>query len=99
MFWNQKIKLGKVTESVQHGEPIQAITWKEVYANKRSVRQSEYYEAANLGLKPELVFEVNSFEYDVHEKIQYNGKQFEVLRAYEKGEVVELTVGGAVDGS
>ncbi len=99
MFWNQKIKLGKVTESLSYGEPIQDITWTEVYANKRSVRQSEYYEAANLGLKPELVFEVNSFEYDVHEKIQYDGKTFEILRAYEKGEIVELTVGGAVDGS
>ena len=99
MFWNQKIKLGKVTESLLYGEPIQDITWTEVYANKRSVRQSEYYEAANLGLKPELVFEVNSFGYDVHEKIQYGGKTFEILRAYEKGETVELTVGGAVDGS
>lgn len=99
MFWNQKIQLGKVTESVQHGEPIQAVTWETVFANKRSVRQSEHYEAANLGLRPEMVFEVNSFEYRNHEKVKFGSRQFEVLRAYEKGEVVELTVGGAVDGS
>ena len=63
MNWNDKIELGKVTESVVYGEPIQSVKYTKVFANKRSVRQSEFYAASNLGLKPELMFEVNSHEY------------------------------------
>ncbi len=96
MSWNDKIELGKVTENVVYGEPIQSVIWTPVFANKRSVRQSEFYAASNLGLKPELMFEVNSHEYLGHEKIKYNGKVYEILRTYNKGEVTELTVSGQV---
>lgn len=96
MNWNDKISLGKVTESVVYGEPIQSIKWTEVFANKRSVRQSEFYAASNLGLKPELVFEVHSHEFSGHTKLKHDNKEYAIIRAYDRGEVTELTVTGQV---
>lgn len=96
MFWNSKVSLGKVTETVVYGEPIQSITWTEIFANKSSVRQSEFYAAANLGLKPELMFEVHSHEFSGHTKLKHDNKEYEIIRAYDKGEVTELTVAGQV---
>ena len=69
-----------------------------VYANKKSVRQSEVYQAAVAGLKPELMFEVQSIEYEQEERVEFNGKLYEILRVYDRGEVTELTV-SAMTGS
>ncbi len=91
-MWTEIIELGKVTETTIHGEVVQSIEYKTVYANKKSVKYSEFYQAAMAGLKPELVFEINSFEYDNEDKVRYNDKEYAIIRTYEKGEVIELTV-------
>lgn len=91
-MWKEVIELGKVTEDIVHGEPVQTLVYKEVYANKKSVRYNEFYQAAMTGLKPELVFEVHSFEYDNEDKVRYNNKEYSIIRTYEKGEVIEITV-------
>lgn len=96
MNWNDKIELGKVTETVVYGEPIQSVAWTKVFANKRAVRQSEFYAASNVGLKPELMFEINSDEFDGHSKVKYGTTEYEIIRTYDKGEVMELTVAGKV---
>ena len=33
-----------------------------IFADKKSIRQTEFYQAAAKGLKPALMFEVNAFE-------------------------------------
>lgn len=91
-MWKDVIELGNLVEVIEHGEPIQAMEYREVYANKKSVRQSEFYQAANVGLKPELLFEVNSFEFDNDERVRYNNKVYSIIRTYDKGEITELTV-------
>ena len=96
MNWNDRIKLGKTREVIVHGEPLRKTLWTYHYANKKSVRQSEFYEMARLGLKPELMFEVHSHEYQDHELLWYDRKQYEIVRAYDRGEVTELTVKGEV---
>lgn len=91
-MWTETIELGKVTETIVHGESVQSVEYKSVYANKKSVRYNEFYQAAMAGLKPELVFEVHSFEYDDEDKVRYNDKEYAIIRTYEKGEVTELTI-------
>jgi SPP1 family predicted phage head-tail adaptor len=91
-MWKEVIELGNMTEEIIYGEPIQTMVYREVYANKKSVRQSEFYQAANIGLKPELIFEVYSFEFNNDEKVRYNGKEYTIIRVYDKGEIIELTV-------
>jgi SPP1 family predicted phage head-tail adaptor len=68
-----------------------------VYANKKSVRQSEFYQAAQAGLRPELMFEVRSVEYQGEPKLRYGGKDYRIIRTYEKdSETIELICAGLV---
>jgi SPP1 family predicted phage head-tail adaptor len=95
-MWRDIIELGNMTETIVHGEPIQTMVYRETFAQKMSVKRSEFYQAANAGLKPELVFEVRSAEFSNDEKVRYpsgdEGKVYSIIRAYDKGETTELTV-------
>jgi SPP1 family predicted phage head-tail adaptor len=95
-MWKDIIELGNMTETIVHGEPVRAMDYREVFARKMSVKRTEFYQAANAGLKPELVFEVYSAEFSNDEKVRYpsgaNGKVYAIIRVYDKGETTELTV-------
>ncbi|MGB4661884.1 MAG: phage head closure protein [Mobilitalea sp.] len=99
-MWKDSIELGNLTETIVHGEPVSEMVYRDVFANKKSVRQSEFYQAATVGLKPELVFEVHSFEFDNDEKVRYPageaGKIYSIIRVFDKGEITELTVSSFV---
>lgn len=74
-------------------------TYKEtkVYANKVSVKRSEFYQAQAAGFKAEKCFEVRTIEFneDKHTHVKYNGVTYKILRSYEKdSEITELTLTG-----
>lgn len=53
-----------------------------VYVKTRGVYQSEYYNAAQLGLKPSITFEIaNREDYNGEKVLEYNGRVFTVIRA------------------
>jgi SPP1 family predicted phage head-tail adaptor len=91
-MWKDVIELGNMQETIVHGEPVQSMEWREVFTNKKSVRQSEFYQASSVGLRPELVFEVMSEEFSNDEKVRYNSKEYSIIRTYDRGETMELTV-------
>lgn len=95
-MWKDVIELGNMTETIVHGEPIQTMVYREVFAQRMAVKRSEFYQAANAGLKPELVLMIRSDEFTNDEKVRYpignNGKVYAIIRAYDKGETTELTV-------
>lgn len=95
MRWSDVIELGAVTETLTLGEVIESVTYREVFANKLSVRSKEYYEARTLDLKPELMFEIRSSEYDGEEKLKHETKVYEIIRTYDKGEITELICAAA----
>lgn len=78
------------------GDSVENKTYRQVYANKKAVRQSEYYQAMNNGLKPKLMFVIRSIEYSNEESLRYNGKEYSIIRTYDKGEKIELTCQGQV---
>lgn len=90
MLWKDVIELGQQVESIVNFEVIKSWIYKQVFVNKKSVRQSEVYQAATAGLKPELMFEVRSLDYDSEERLKYNNKVYEIIRVYDRGEVTEL---------
>lgn len=98
MLWNEQIELGNRVETIENGEVVQTITWYTVYANKKSVRQSEFYEAKQIGLKPEIMFEVYFMEYTNEEYIRFNDKIYTIIRVYEKDTYVELVCGALNNG-
>lgn len=102
-MWKDVVEIGNMTETIVKGEPVQSMVYREAFANKKSVRQSEFYQASVAGLKPELIFEIRSFEYANDKKLRYpsgdNGKVYDIIRTYDKGEVIELTVSSFVGGA
>lgn len=97
MRWKDIIYLIPVTEGENDigdpleidGEPI------EVFANQKSIRQSEFYQAAATPLRPEIMFEIRSEEYNDESKLTYEGKTYDIIRTYSKnGEILELICTG-----
>lgn len=92
MLFRDVVELISVAwEQSPSGAPKPIETPRQVFANKRSVRQSEFYAAAMVGLRPEIMFEVRTIEYNGEEKLEYQGKRYDILRTYDKnGEITEL---------
>ncbi|MFS0864123.1 phage head closure protein [Fredinandcohnia sp. 179-A 10B2 NHS] len=99
MMWRDVINL--ISETIienDMGDSISAETKKQVFANKKSIRQSEFYQAQATGLKPEMMFEIRYSEYNDEQKIEYNNKTYNVIRAYTKNEeILELICEGIVN--
>ncbi|MFD2442930.1 phage head closure protein [Bacillus sp. CGMCC 1.16607] len=72
---------------------------RQTFAEKKSVRQSEYYQAAVSGLKPEIVFLVWTLEYQGESKLEYEGKVYSIIRTFEKNGFTELVCEVKVGGS
>lgn len=78
-------------------KPIKQFEKRMVFCNKKSVRQSEFYQAQAQGFKPELMFEVKAAEYNDEQYFEYNGKMYNVKRTYAKTpEIMELVCSSMV---
>lgn len=57
-----------------------------------SVTRTEFYSAAQAGLNPTNVFEINGFEYGGESLIEFEGVKYSVIRSYQTDyETVQLT--------
>ena len=73
------------------GDVTESLTEKQVFANQKSIRQSEFYQAQATGLKPEIMFEVRSIDYADEERLLFDSKYYNIIRTYSKnGETIEL---------
>jgi len=99
MRHDKVIKLIGVTyDQNDPGDPIEVKTEREVFAEKKSVRQSEFYQAAATGLKPELTFIIWTREYNDESKLSYNSKEYSIIRTFERDdERIELACSGLVN--
>lgn len=99
MLFKEVIKLISITTSENDmGDPVEIPVEREVFADKQSIRQSEFYQAAATGLRPELMFVVRTIDYNQEQKLKYNGKEYTIIRAYDKdGELTELVCQGVVN--
>ena len=61
-----------------------------VYGTIKSVSQREFAAASQMGLKPELVIEIWSFEYNGEEEVKLRDKLYAIYRTYQKGDRLEL---------
>lgn len=96
MRWSDVIYLiSQHNETNDFGDTIPVELERKVYANKKSVRQSEFYQAMSNDLKPEIMFEITSFEYNDEPHVKYKGKRYLVIRTYHtKGDRMELVCEG-----
>ena len=101
---NEIIELESVTITTDNaGDTVSSTTWKEIFAEKKSIGTSEFYQAHSEGLKPEFKFIIHPSEYNRKTDgphIKYNGDQFKIIRTYEVNqETLEITVEGDVHGT
>ena len=73
------------------GFPVVTETKRTVFADKKSVRQSEFYQAAAQNIKLELMFDVRTVDYQGETLLEHDGQRYKVVRTYDKdGELTEL---------
>ena len=70
-----------------------AETMRKVYCTEKSVGQTEKYQAAAVGLNPELkLILAHAFDYHGEKKLTYQGERYDILRTYRDGDSMELTI-------
>jgi len=92
MMWREVVKLLTIViETNEYNEQIETYVEREVFANKKSIRQTEFYQALAAGMKPELMFEIRSIDYNGEIRLKYADKIYDITRTFDRsGEVVEL---------
>lgn len=70
-----------------YGNEITTRTEREVYVQPRSVYASEFYNAAQAGMKPSItLFLANRADYHDEKVVEFHGREFRVIRADWKGQ-------------
>ena len=97
MIWTT-VDLITLTDAIgDMGDPTVTKAYAIKFAKLKSVRQTEYYQASANGLKPEHMFEITSADYSNEKRLRYpstSGTEYEIIRAYDKGEKTELICQG-----
>lgn len=62
----------------------------EIFGTVTSVGQREFAAASQMGLKPELMVEIWSFEYNGEEELKLGDRLYSIYRTYQKGDRLEL---------
>ncbi|PEI73431.1 phage head closure protein [Bacillus wiedmannii] len=82
--------LTTTTDDLGQVEVTEGFT-RQVFCEKKSISQNEFFQAGQNGFKPKCVLIVYSLDYQEEQKIQYNNKTYSIYRAYERDdERIEL---------
>ena len=92
MMWRDVVELIAIQRVDDGGGGFtETETFRQVFANRKSIRQSEFYQAHMAGLQPEIMFEVRYADYADEHKLQHNGRRYIIIRTYTKNEeTIEL---------
>lgn len=92
MMWGDVLNLISIDSAVNSlGDITETPTSRQVFCNKKSIRQSEFYQAQASGLKPEIMFEIRAIDYADEKKLSFESLEYNIIRTYSKnGETLEL---------
>lgn len=91
--WSSELQLLSVVEGVnENGYPEEMELLSElIFGNKKSVRSSEFYQAASIGKAVQVMFEIYTADFIENAKyVVYKDKQYEIVRYYENGDKTEI---------
>ena len=94
-MWNNEIILiaKKITGQDKLKQNITEEVKTKLLCRKRSITRSEFYQANQAGIRPSLVVDIHSFEYENQELAEFDGKKYRIIRTYPVDlEVLELTL-------
>jgi len=97
-MWKDIINLITETKTTNTlGDVVSVRATKTVFANAKSVRQSEFYQAMAQGLRPVRMFELYIADYNGQQIIQHESVELKVIRTYEKdSDILEIICQGVV---
>ena len=97
MYDNIVFLIAEVKGVDQYGDPVTVETPRPVFADVRSIGQTEFYQAQAVGLRPEVKFVLPDFlEYQGEKKLSfadYGAEEpltYEIIRTYRAGNEIEL---------
>ncbi len=103
-MYENVIKLVSETKSVDDfGDTIIVSTDRNVFAELKSITQTEFYQAQAVGLKPEIKFVIADFlDYHNEKVIKYtpfNGEEetYSVIRTYRSNNQLEIVCKRGID--
>ena len=96
-MYDSIIKLIKETKTVnKYGNTISTSTERTIFAEVKSIRQDEFYQAQAVGLKPEIKFVIADFaDYEGEKKLKYapfggTEEVYTILRTYRTNYKLEI---------
>ncbi|MGU8065545.1 phage head closure protein [Streptococcus suis] len=94
-MWNHEITL--ISKRIIGTDKLKQNITEEVKSvllcRKKSITRSEFYQANQAGIRPSLVVDIHSFEYDNQELAEFEGERYRILKTYPVDlETLELTL-------
>ena len=84
----------------RYGDTVVTESSRQVFCREESVGQKEFYQAAAVGLTPEIKLVLSDYlDYQNEKLVLYNGDRYRVLRTYRKGQELELILYSEVNPS
>lgn len=80
----------------QKNRPKVSYTESIFYCNEKSIGQSEFYQSASVGFKPEIKLETKLINLTGVTHVKYNDVIYKILRIYKKEDIIELTLTSTV---
>ena len=104
-MYNSIIKLIKETSTVdEYGDKVVTTSERTIFAELKSIGQTEFYQATANGFKPELKFVIADYlDYQGEKQLKYQEfnsdkeETYEVIRTYRNGTSLEITCGKGVE--
>lgn len=90
--WSEDVTLiGMACEPDSIGNQVPTETKSVVQGSKKELSMSEFYAAAQAGIRPTVELIVHSFEYDDQQAVEWRGHRYTVIRTYQRNaDEVEL---------
>lgn len=84
--------IGSTVEKDEIGQDIEVPTYTTILCGLKSIGRSEFYAAAQAGLRPEITFIIHGYEYNEEKEVEFEGYRYKVIRTYAVDvEELELT--------
>lgn len=97
-MYEEIVLIAEREEPDENGDLTAVETRRTIFAERKSVGQTEFYQAMAQGLKPELKFVVYRWEYGGEKKVEAGGSVYRVVRTYAPpGDYLELVCEGGVN--
>ena len=103
-MFNEIIKLMTKTETTnEYGDAVKTFMERQIFAEVRSISQTEFYQAQALGLKPEIKFVIADFlDYRGEKQLKYTPfgeteQIYDVIRTYRDKINLEIVCKRGID--